>query len=145
MQKAPRTILATLTAFVIANVILYLFKDSNRDDLSFVQYLILGLVYGFPILCLGILMFCIVNYITQKRIQRKRFRSIHLFYFVLSIIFGCIPVLGFAVFDYAQRGRYFHDPTFIELLSEYLPTLFLTAIGTLTNWQFVWGRFKIRS
>jgi hypothetical protein len=141
MLNIPRTILATFTALVIALVLDFLFLGSTKSELDLGRYVLVGLFYGFPVLGIGVAMFCIVNYLTHFRIRRSQYKNIHFFYFAVSIAVGLIPMFGFALFDWSDRGKYFGELTFVDLLVKYLPTLVLTVIGALSNWIIVWRRF----
>jgi hypothetical protein len=141
MLNIPRTILATFTALVIALVLDFLFIGSTKSELDLGRYLLVGLFYGFPVLGIGVAMFCIVNYLTHVRIRRSHYKNIHFFYFAVSIAVGLIPIFGFTLFDLSDLGKSYGERTFVDILVKYLPTLVLTVIAALTNWIIVWRRF----
>lgn len=63
-------------------------------------------------------------------------------YFLWSLILAILPVLGFVIFDYAQRGRYFEEQTFLGISSKYSITFILALIAILLNRKIVWNNFK---
>ncbi len=145
MTSILRTVLAMVLALTIGLILSFFLEGSARSDLGLGSYLAVGLFYGTPVLGIGFIMFLIINYLTKVRIRRRHFKNIHIFYFGISIAFGFVPVLGFAAFDYAHRGRFFNEPTFADLFFEYLPIIWLTGIAAVTNWILVWRRFENRA
>ncbi|MET0637940.1 MAG: hypothetical protein ABWZ25_18050 [Chitinophagaceae bacterium] len=141
MQKTLRTLLATFIAFVFSVVLSYFIEDLSRRELGFGQYIARGLIYGLPVLGIGTIIFIIINYLTQIRISRRNLKNAHLYYFGLSFSFALIPALGFSLFDFVDRGRFFNNPTFGEIFIKYLPSIWLVGIGAVFNWLLVWKRF----
>jgi hypothetical protein len=136
-----KSLLVTLTSLVVILGVACLKISLNRSahDDGYAAYII---VYG--ILGLSLPIFSavfIINLVIEKKnlYSRKPLFLFHLAYFMgISILI----VLGFSIFDYIGRGRYFDEPGFFDFVLQYLSTFIISIPVMLINLVFFWRHLK---
>src|SRR5262249_37068827 len=106
---------------------------------SFLQVLFF---YGIPVVGIGFLTLILINWILISLLRGKTKGEKNRTYLLFSTVIAVLPIVGFILFDYLHRDRYF--PPYNTIASIFLrySLLFLwIAIGLLVNRKIVWNNF----
>ena len=116
-----------------------LVRPGEFDEGQFLLLLFYGSATLIP-LVFGTLF--LLNLVVQWRIKAAKASNSNTVYFLYSIIFAVLPVMGFVIFDYAQRGRYFEEKTFLSITKEYAAYFALAVFTIFVNRKIVWNNFR---
>ena len=113
----------------------------TTEKMDFPTYLMMLFFGGGAVLPLVFILLCIMNYIIKWRMRSSGIRLDYV-YFLIAIPFIVLPIFGFVLFDYSDRGRYFEEKTFWNIAGEYTGYFALSIFIIIINRIIVWRNFR---
>ena len=133
------SIVSVIIFLCALGLLTYFISPKEYDTGEFVQLIYYGSGTLIPIV-FGILL--IINLIVNGRIKSNKIKSPETIYFFCCSIFTVIPILAFVLFDYSDRGRYFEEKTFLNIVGEYAVYFLLAVFVIFLNRRISWNNFK---
>jgi hypothetical protein len=105
---------------------------------------IITIVFWVTVFILPVLfiILCALNLFLQWRIKSAKRYGPDSVYFLYSLLLTFLTIFSFVLFDYSDRGRYFEEKTFLDILTDYWRFFILAILIILVNRKIVWNNFK---
>lgn len=133
------TIISVFTFLCLLSLLTWILSPDEFGWGNFAQILFFGAAMFIP-LVFGILI--LLNLVVGSRIKSTSNNKPNSIYFLWAFLFAVLPVLGFVIYDYVNRGRSFEEQTFFGITSEYSISFVLALIAILLNRKIVWRNFR---
>lgn len=142
--KTFQVALLSFLLFIIPSVILEKYNEFKEHDFSYALEVFLQIFfYGIPLLGLGFIVLLLINKVLVSLLRDKARRKKNNTFFGVSIIIAILPILGFILFDYSQRDKYFTpDNSFDSIFIKYSVLFVWVVIAIFLNRKIVWKNFE---
>jgi hypothetical protein len=145
-RKSLITSILSYCVYFIPAFFVWYFKENYKIGISGIGVSVFEFFfYSFPVLIFTFVGLLIFNSWLVKRVHKLTASRNNLLYFLITLSFGILLVLGFTVFDYFQFRRFGSSGKFLNILLEYSELFIFILITILINRKICFRDFKVKN